>query len=319
MVRLEPLNALAKVFSSGQIHLPRKPISETSLPYPLASDVSVQDFNSFIESKDRIGYKIEYKNGTVYIVDMPTAEHERVVCVLNRCFEVPNGGAHNLNSPLQLFGQSCKGIPSSLLDLWLIDFISYPSHTVHESPSRDGSRIMPDLAVLPHHRFVPPPPIPHPGPPPSDTRGNPYSRIMVEVAVSQTSSSLKDKCRKWKREPYVRAILGIKLYEIKDTRNAQGYRDRAMKAILWRQGVRRQTWKFGTINKDGSPTGVNGCNALNDPDYIINIPVSDVFYDPPVPAIGYVPLAPPPAALMATNITIDLYDVQQVVLFAQPN
>ena len=69
-------------------------------------------------------------------------------------------------------------------------------------------------------------------------------------------------------------------------------------------------WKFGTINKDESATGVNGCNAPNNPDYIINIPVSDVFYDPPVPAIGYVPLAPPPAALMATNITIDLYEVQ---------
>ncbi|CAG8460786.1 5130_t:CDS:2, partial [Paraglomus brasilianum] len=187
----------------------------------------------------------------------------------------------------------------------------------HESPSRDGSRIMPDLAVQPHPLFVPPPPVPHPGPPPSDTRGNPYSRIMVEVAVGQTSSDLKEKCRKWKREPYVRAILGIKLYEIKNTRNAQGYRDRAMKAILWRQGARRQTWKFGTINKDGSATGVNGCNALNNPDYIINIPVSDAFYDPPVPAIGYVPLAPPPAILMATNITIDLYEVQQAVLLVQ--
>ena len=76
-------------------------------------------------------------------------------------------------------------------------------------------------------------------------------------------------------------------------------------------------WKFGTINKDGSATGVNGCNALNNPDYMINIPVSNVFYDPPVPAIGYVSLAPPPAALMATNITIDLYEIQQVVLLVQ--
>ena len=141
---------------------------DCSLPYPLASDVSVQDFNSFIESKDKIGYKIEYKNGTVYIVDMPTAEHEKVVFLLMKRFDVPNGGVLDFNSPLQIFGQSCKGMPSSLLDLWLIDFISYPSHTVHESPSRDGSRIIPDLAVYPNSFFVPRPPIPHPGPPPSD-------------------------------------------------------------------------------------------------------------------------------------------------------
>ncbi|CAG8602719.1 10342_t:CDS:1, partial [Paraglomus occultum] len=48
------------------------------------------------------------------------------------------------------------------------------------------------------------------------------------------------------------------------------------------------------VNKDGSATVANGCNALNNPIYLINIPVRDVFYEPPVPAIGYLPLAPPP-------------------------
>ncbi|CAG8618868.1 9364_t:CDS:2 [Paraglomus brasilianum] len=126
MVRLELLNALVKVFSSRQIHLPRKPISETSLPYPLASDVSVQDFNSFIESKDGIGYKIEYKNGTVYIVDMPTTEHGKVVFLLSKCFDVPNGGVPEFNSPLQISGQVNSSQPaepenanSSTNSLWL--------------------------------------------------------------------------------------------------------------------------------------------------------------------------------------------------------
>ncbi|CAG8644521.1 6932_t:CDS:2, partial [Paraglomus occultum] len=80
--------------------------------------------------------------------------------------------------------------------------------------------------------------------------------------------------------------------------------------------VQTQKWSFGTINEDGS---VNDCNAPNNPHYIVNIPVSDVFYDPPVPAIAYVPLTPPPAALMAANITIDLYEVQQNVLISQPD
>ncbi|CAG8569902.1 10334_t:CDS:2 [Acaulospora colombiana] len=161
---------------------------------------------------------------------------------------------------------------------------------------------MPDLAVYPNTLFVPRPPVPHPGPPPSDKRGNPHARIICEVAMAQRSSDLKEKCRLWKHQPYVRAVLGIKLYETKTTRNARGYRDRAMK------------WKFGTVNKDGSATS---CNALGNPNYLINIPVRDVFYNPPVPAVAYGPLPPPPAVLMGTNITIDLYEVQQAVLLYQ--
>ena len=74
-------------------------------------------------------------------------------------------------------------------------------------------------------------------------------------------------------------------------------------------------WNFGTVNKDGSPTGAGGCNVANDPNYIINIPVSDIFYDPPI--AGYVPLARPPAALYTAIVAIDLFEVQQGVLMSQ--
>ncbi|RHZ44459.1 hypothetical protein Glove_724g28 [Diversispora epigaea] len=189
---------------------------------------------------------------------------------------------------------------------------------LHHSPARDGARISPDLAVYPHPNFVPAPPVLHPGPPPSDIRGNPHARIICEVAVSQTSSDLKDKCRRWKRQSYVRSILGIKIYQICDSRNnPQGARDRSIKATLWRQGVQKQTWRFGTVNKDGTPTGATGCNGPNDPNYIIAIPVSDVFYDPVIPAIGYAPLPPPPPALMNAIFRIDLYEVQQMILMRQ--
>ncbi|CAG8720208.1 8934_t:CDS:2, partial [Scutellospora calospora] len=83
-------------------------------------------------------------------------------------------------------------------------------------------------------------------------------------------------------------------------------------ATLWRQGVQKQEWKFGTVNKDGSPTGPTGCHGPNDPNYVITIPVSDVFYDPAVPAIGYTPLPPPPATLMNAVFAIDLYEIQQM-------
>ncbi|CAG8503034.1 17189_t:CDS:2 [Gigaspora rosea] len=279
-------------FSSKKLRLPNKPIDKTSLPYPLASDVSVKDYNFFIESKEISGYKFEYCNGTVYIIDMCSNEHEAVNMVFQRCFDAhcPTYAAYD--APIQI--------------------------RVHESPAGDGARIAPDFAVFPHATYVPNPPVPHPGPPPSDTRGNPYARIICEVAMGQTSSSLKRKCKLWMRQSYVRSVLGIKLYDITNTRNnPQGERDRAMKATLWRQGVSKQKWKFGTVNKDGSPTGPTGCNGPNDPNYVITIPVSDVFYDPAVPAIEYTPLPPPPVILMNAVFTIDLYEIQRIVLLSQ--
>ncbi|CAG8528483.1 10081_t:CDS:2, partial [Scutellospora calospora] len=259
--------------------------------------ISVEDYNSFIESKEISGYKFEYNNGTVYIIDMCTDVHEAVIEALRDSFRAhcPTTTYAIYNSPIQIRGQP-----------------------LHKSPAEDGAHIAPDLSVFPHPTYVPKPPVPHPGPPPSNIQGNPYARIVCEVAVAQTSSNLNVKCRLWKLQSYVRSILGIKLYNIMNTHNnPQGKRDRAMKATLWRQGIPRQKWKFGTVNKDGSPTGLTGCHGPNDPNYIITIPVSDVFYDPAVPAIGYTPLPPPPATLMAAVFTIDLYGIQQMVLLSQ--
>ena len=59
------------------------------------------------------------------------------------------------------------------------------------------------------------------------------------------------------------------------------------------------------------------CNAPGNPAYQINIPISDVFYDPPIPAIGYVPLVSCPA-IPSGNFIIDLYEIQQMVLKSQP-
>ena len=53
---------------------------------------------------------------------------------------------------------------------------------------------------------------------------------------------------------------------------------------------------------------------MNDPNYVINIPVSDIFYDPPITAIGY---TPPPLALFNAIVAIDLYKVQQKILMNQ--
>ena len=192
MVKFQPLGALMKAFSSGKIHLPHKPLSETrwvgitlihfdnrlvlicmdcSVPYLLASDISVQEFNSFIETKELSGYKFEYNNRCVYIVDMCSDEHEAVISELRYCFGAPFPSTHLRNCPVQILGQPRKGIlPVYLILGLLISNISHHLSTVHMSPDRDGSRISPDLAILPHSAYVPPPPVPYPGPPPSSIR-----------------------------------------------------------------------------------------------------------------------------------------------------
>ncbi|GET00361.1 hypothetical protein GLOIN_2v1763913 [Rhizophagus clarus] len=257
---------LQKLFSSEKIRIPRE-LDEGSLPFQIASNISLQEYNSFIESKEISGYKLDYKKGTVYIVEMCSSEREAVVEIVGDAFrELCPRAIYGLrtNAPIQILAQP-----------------------LHEVP--DGTRRGPDLAVRPHSNFVPNPPVPHPGPPP----GEPLC---------------EDNSRR------------IKLYKILNTRDASGYRERAMKATLWRQGIARQKWYFGTVDKNGNqfPTGTNVCNAANDPNFIINIPVRDIFYDPQILTIGYTgPLAIPLTALYNANAVIDLYEVQQAVLMNQ--
>ena len=50
-----------------------------SLPFPIASNISLEQYNSFVERKEISGYKLDYKKGTVYIVEMASTEHEAVI------------------------------------------------------------------------------------------------------------------------------------------------------------------------------------------------------------------------------------------------
>ncbi|CAG8498664.1 180_t:CDS:2 [Paraglomus occultum] len=56
------------------------------LPFPIASNVSQQEYNSFIENKEISGYKLDYRKGTVYIVEMASTEHEAVIEVVGNAF-----------------------------------------------------------------------------------------------------------------------------------------------------------------------------------------------------------------------------------------
>ena len=57
-----------------------------SLPFPIASNISLRKYNSFVESKEQSRYKLEYRNGTVYVVEMYLTEHEAVVDIIGKYF-----------------------------------------------------------------------------------------------------------------------------------------------------------------------------------------------------------------------------------------
>ena len=93
-----------------------------SLPFPIALEISVQDYNSFIEKHEKkSGYKLEYRKGTVYMVDMRSSEHGAVVESLSQSFHAHDGTYALYNAPIQVRGTPCKRI--FLLDpLFIIVF-----------------------------------------------------------------------------------------------------------------------------------------------------------------------------------------------------
>ena len=83
-----------------------------------------------------------------------------------------------------------------------------------------------------------------------------------------------------------------------------------------------QRWDFGNAKKySRDPIGdFNNdptlCSAQNDPAFQINVPVSEVFWDPPFPIpLAYAPTAP--ANVTGANFSIDLYRIQRVALKAR--
>ncbi|CAB5387036.1 unnamed protein product [Rhizophagus irregularis] len=189
---------------------------------------------------------------------------------------------------------------------------------VHWSSSVETA---PSACVRPNVTFVPKPAastvIPRP---PGDTCGNPHARIMCEVAVGRSVGESGRKCLSWMREPYVRAVISIKILEprLNMQEPITGYFYRTMTAKLYRQGMPVQRWDFGNIKKYSRDpiTDPPGCNAPNLAAYRITIPISEVFWDPPSPIPpGYTPAIPP--NVVGINFVIDLYRIQRVALQAQ--
>ena len=85
-----------------------------------------------------------------------------------------------------------------------------------------------------------------------------------------------------------------------------------------------QEWDFGNAIKnsknpigDMNNTTLTICNTPNDPRFQINIPVSDVFWDPQqFPVLpAYAPRVP--ANINVNVFSIDLYRIQRIALKSQ--
>ncbi|CAB4384986.1 unnamed protein product [Rhizophagus irregularis] len=283
--------------------LPKNSVTESSLPLHIGSKVTINNYNTFLHNYGSSGYKFRFQlnsdntTGEVYIIDMASHVHERITTLLQDYFKVPNNGVF-INPPILVDGQ-----------------------VLHYVPRGNGVEVAPDACVSPGVAFVPKPTastvIPRP---PGNTCGNPHARIMCEVAVGQSVGELGRKCLSWMREPYVRAVISIKILEprLNMQEPTTGYYYRTMTAKLYRQGMLVQRWDFGNIKKH-SRDPVNdppGCNAPNLAAYQITLPISEVFWDPPYPIPpGYTPAIPP--NVVGINFVIDLYQIQRVALQAQ--
>ncbi|CAG8711939.1 8547_t:CDS:2, partial [Cetraspora pellucida] len=88
---------------------PNEPIEENSLPFKIGSNISIKNHNKFLESHELSGYKFEYNDGNIFIIDMCTQVHEAVVALLQRYFNVPNGN-EIADPPILVSGQPRKKI-----------------------------------------------------------------------------------------------------------------------------------------------------------------------------------------------------------------
>ncbi|CAG8725240.1 4327_t:CDS:2, partial [Cetraspora pellucida] len=253
-----------------------------------------KEYNKFLLRQESSGYKYQRRNdGDVFIIDMSDLEHDLAVTLLQRIFNVPNNNII-YDPPIVVGGDA-----------------------FHYSPSALGELIAADVSIYPNSNLVQQPRAPYPGPPPGNKNNGPHARIVCEVGNRQSTAGWNTKCQLWMNQVYVRHVLGIKLHKKRTTRDGQGRYHRSMTARLWQQGIARyQEWEFGTHSRgNNNPTA---CNALGLPAFQVNIPVSEVFWDPPIPTVaGYAPAVPP--LITAVNFSIDLYQIQQLVLNNQKN
>ncbi|CAG8748821.1 14341_t:CDS:2, partial [Cetraspora pellucida] len=106
----------------------------------IGSNVTVKQYNKFLERKAPRGYKYQrHDNCNVFIIDMSKSEHGDLVALLITSFVAQNAGFPTLNRP----------------------FIVHVD-TLHHNPVGTGKKIAPGVAIAPNELYIPKPIVPHP-------------------------------------------------------------------------------------------------------------------------------------------------------------
>ncbi|EXX75129.1 hypothetical protein RirG_044470 [Rhizophagus irregularis DAOM 197198w] len=73
----------------------------------IGSKITLKEYNNFLIRKESSGYKYQRKsNGDVYVIDMSDPEISHVTYLLQRYFELANGGVFS-NPPIEIHGDGC--------------------------------------------------------------------------------------------------------------------------------------------------------------------------------------------------------------------
>ncbi|KAF0458955.1 hypothetical protein F8M41_000852 [Gigaspora margarita] len=170
--------------SLRHLRLPGFHLADESLPFQIGMNISVKEYNDFLDTNESSGYKFHYDKKNVYIIAM--ASSQGVISYIQECFKKPNNRV--IRSPIMVSGQP-----------------------FHNNPIGIGEKIAPDTAVRPREWFVQRANA-YPYFPRGDFTGNSHARIICEVASTQKIELWNTKCETWMHEEYVRCVFGLKIY-----------------------------------------------------------------------------------------------------------
>ncbi|RHZ90263.1 hypothetical protein Glove_1g48 [Diversispora epigaea] len=253
---------------------------ERSFPIQIGWNLSVKKIDTFFERHDTRGYKFDIDSkGNVFIVEMESDEHAFVVARLQKYFEVPNGGVAD-DPPIDVAGASA-----------------------HYKPRGRGFPSAPDVAIFPGLNIIPPPPVP--------TRARRRRRLpMLRPRRRRTSrhNEIPPVTRTGRPHAQIMCEVAARLY----TRQAIPLPNHV--TVIGQPGIYFEEWEFGTLDVNGHGTA---CTGPGLPAYQVNIPIQEVFWNPPIIRGGYIPTIP--VGVIGNNFIIDLYRIQQVALRNQSN
>ncbi|CAG8637339.1 11665_t:CDS:2 [Paraglomus brasilianum] len=105
--------ALQKVFLSEKLQLPEKPLDESSPHCVIALNISMEKYNTFVESKES-GSSLTIKR--VYIVEMCLTEYGVVVDIIGKYFNALFPDMFS-STPIQILGRPRKPYARVILEV----------------------------------------------------------------------------------------------------------------------------------------------------------------------------------------------------------